>query len=369
MGAGEIQRPRVLLACDWFVKYTAGLGRGLAEAGCDVVLLSRDHDQEFGDEPGAMRAFARETLGEGPRHLVLGGRVREVGRLRDTVALRRQLGRWRPDFVHLQDSVPNDLRLAIAAGLPGRPYALTVHDPVVHPGDRVAPPPIRAARRALRRRADLVFVHSAALAEELRGVGDARGAVEVVPHGLTGVPPRPLPDRPSLLFFGRISHYKGLDTLLDAMPLVWERLPETTLTIAGEGDVPEREALSDPRVVLRVEHVPEADVADLFAAATCAVLPYRQASQSGVGSEAKRFGRAIVATAVGGLPELVDDRCGRLVAPEDPAALAEAIVEVLGTPGLAAALGREAAASGDESSWRSVGARTLDAYRRVLGAG
>lgn len=366
MGPAE-RPPRVLLACDWFVKYTARLGRGLADVGCDVVLLSRDHDQEFGDEPGAMRAFAHEVLGEGPRHVTLGGRVREPRRLADTVRLRRSLRRWQPNFVHLQDSVPNDMRLAVAAGLPGRPYALTVHDPVVHPGDRVAPAWIRAVRRGLRRRAELIFVHSEALAEELRGTGDARGAIEVVPHGLTGVSPRPLPPRPSLLFFGRISHYKGLDTLLDAMPLVWERLPETTLTIAGEGPLPEREALADPRVELRHEHVPEGDVADLFANATCAVLPYRQASQSGVGSEAKRFGRAIVATSVGGLPELVDDGCGRLVAPEDPAALAEAVLEVAGTPGLAAELGRNAAASGDESSWPNVAARTLDAYRRVLG--
>lgn len=367
MAPAEHSPPRVLLACDWFVKYTAGLGHGLAEVGCEVVLLSRDHDQEFGDEPGAMRAFAREALGEGPRHVTLGGRVREPRRLADTARLRRSLQRWRPDFVHLQDSVPNDMRLAVAAGLPGRPYALTVHDPVIHPGDRVPPAWIRAVRRRLRRRAALIFVHSEALAEELRGTGDARGAVEVVPHGLTGVPPRPLPERPSLLFFGRISHYKGLDTLLDAMPLVWERLPEATLTIAGDGPLPEREVIADPRVTLRHEHVPEAEVAGLFGAATCAVLPYRQASQSGVGSEAKRFGRAIVATRVGGLPELIDESCGRLVAPEDPAALAAAVVEVAGSPGLAAELGRNAAASGEESSWPSVGARTLDAYRRVLG--
>jgi glycosyltransferase involved in cell wall biosynthesis len=209
-------------------------------------------------------------------------------------------------------------------------------------------------------------VHSTALAEELTDLGEVRGAIEVVPHGLNVVPPEPLPERPALLFFGRISHYKGLDTLLDAMPLVWEELPEATLTIAGEGPLPEREALADPRVTLRHEHVPEADVPGLFAAATCAVLPYRQASQSGVGSEAKRFGRAIVATSVGGLPELVDEGCGRLVAPEDPEALAAAVVEVAGTPGLAAELGHNAAASGEESSWHSVAARTLDAYRRVL---
>jgi glycosyltransferase involved in cell wall biosynthesis len=358
--------PRVLLVAEWFVKYTAGLARGLADLGCEVVLLSRDHDLEFGGEQGRMRAFVRETLGDGPRHLELGGRVRDAKSLGEMMRLRRACREWGPDVVHIQDSLPHDLRLAVAAGFPRRGYALTVHDPTPHPGDPQPSARIRFVRRALRRRAGLVFAHSASLAEELIAAGDVRGAIEVVPHGLTEASPAPLPERPSLLFFGRISHYKGLDTLLEAMPLVWERQPEVTLTIAGEGALPSHPALADGRVLLRAEHVPEEEVAGLFAASTCAVLPYRQASQSGVGSEAKRFGRAIVATSVGGLPELVDRDCGRLVAPESPAALAEAIVEVVATPGLAEQMGRNASASGSDSSWRNVAARTLAAYRREL---
>ena len=58
----ELSGPRVLIACDWFVKYAAGLARGLTDLGCEVVLLTRDHDKEFGDEPGAMQSFVKETL-------------------------------------------------------------------------------------------------------------------------------------------------------------------------------------------------------------------------------------------------------------------------------------------------------------------
>lgn len=119
-------------------------------------------------------------------------------------------------------------------------------------------------------------------------------------------------------------------------------------------------------MTLRAEHVPEADVPGLFEAATCVVLPYRQASQSGIGSEAKRYGRAMIVTDVGGLPDLVANGGGRLVAAEDPAALAGSIIEVLGTPGLAAELGTEAAASVGEAGWAGVGAQTLAAYRRHL---
>lgn len=357
---------RVLLACEWFVKYTAGLARGLADAGCEVVLLTRDHDLEFGERPGAMREFVAGTLEGRARHVEIGGRVRDPSRLREVWRVRGELRRWAPDVVHIQDSLTHDMRLAVAGGYPWRRYALTVHDPAPHPGDARPSLRIRTVRRALRRGADLVFVHSAVLAEELAAAGDLRGAFEVVPHGFGEAEVAPLPERPSLLFFGRITHYKGLDTLLDAMPAVWERLPEVTLTIAGSGEIPESEALADRRVELRAEHVPEDAVAGLFAASTCVVLPYRQASQSGVGSEAKQYGRPLIATAVGGLPDLVGEGEGRLVPPEDPEALARAIVEVVGTPGLAARLGERAAASVAGAGWSRVADLTLAAYRQHL---
>lgn len=363
MAAG---RPRVLLACEWFVKYTAGLARGLADNGCDVVLLSRDHDLEFGGEPGAMRAFVAAMLDGRGRHVEIGGRVRDPSKLREMLALRRQLKRWGPDFVHVQDSLTHDMRLGVAGGYPWRRYALTVHDPAPHPGDPQTTFRILTVRRHLRHHADLIFTHSEVMVDELRALGDVRHAVEVVPHGIALPTPTPLPERPSLLFFGRISHYKGLDTLLDAMPAVWEAAPETTLVVAGSGEVEPHPALDDARVTLRNEHVADEAVPGLFEAATCVVLPYRQASQSGIGSEAKQYGRAMIVTDVGGLPDLVAGGGGRLVPPEDPAALAASIVELVTTPGLAEQVGAEAAASIGEASWQSVGARTLEAYKEYL---
>jgi glycosyltransferase involved in cell wall biosynthesis len=365
-GADNGAAPRVWLACDWFVKYTAGLARGLAEVGCEVDFLTRDHDQEFGGVPGAMRTFVAAEAGEGVRHLELGGRVRSVAAVRETAALRRLCAQRDPDFVHVQDSVANDPRLALASGIPGRCYALTVHDPVTHPGDPVSPPAIRAIKRRLRRGASLLIVHSEALGEELAGTGDARAPIEVVPHGAgEGEFSPPPPD--SLLFFGRMSYYKGLDVLLDAMGQIWEQRPETKLTVAGEGEIPPHDALLDPRVTVRQEYLAEDDLPGLFAAATCLVLPYRQASQSGVGSLAMQHGRAVIATRVGGLPELVSDDWGRLVAPEDAEALGAAVLEVTGTPGLAEQLGRRAAERvAEEIGWKAVATRTLDLYRRHL---
>jgi len=356
---------RAWLACDWFVKYTAGLAQGLTENGCEATLLTRDHDQEFGDDPGAMRGFVAANAGD-VRHLELRGRVRELTGLRDIARLARVRRDFVPGVVHLQDSVTNDLRLALASGLPRQRYALTVHDPVPHPGDAAHPQVLKTIRRALRRRASLIFVHSEALSEELDGTGDVKAPIEVVPHGAASAEFRP-PPPDSLLFFGRMSYYKGLDVLLDAMPAVWAERPQVRLTVAGEGEWPEHPVLADPRVTARDEHVPESAVAPLYEDATCVVLPYRQASQSGVGSLAMQHGRPVIATRVGGLPELVKDDRGRIVPSEDPQALATAILEVLSADGLAEQLGRGAAAAVErEIGWKAVAAKTIDAYRRHL---
>jgi glycosyltransferase involved in cell wall biosynthesis len=178
----------------------------------------------------------------------------------------------------------------------------------------------------------------------------------------------PLPEQPTVLFFGRMSHYKGLDVLLDAMQQVWRTLPEARLTVAGQGEIEPHPALEDGRVTLLAGHVPEADVADLIKAASCVALPYRQASQSGVGSRVKPYARPLVVSDVGGLPELVSDGSGIVVAPEDPTKLAEALVRVLSDRAFAeklGAAGRETATR--EASWDVVAERTLEAYREHLG--
>ena len=349
------------------VKYTVGLAGGLAAAGCPVALLTRDHDLEFGGEPGAMRKHVEHELGERVTHERLGGRLRDVGSWGEAARVRRRVGRFGADVVHLQDSVKNDPRLlAIATAWRSQPLALTVHDPETRPEEHV-PRRETLAYRWLLRRAGLVFVHAEPLREQLIAAERPTAPIVVVPHGAASGPVTPLPETPMLLVFGRMSPYKGLDVLLDAMPAVWRSAPATRLTIAGGGPLPAHAVLSDERVAVRNEHVPEEEVPGLFAASTCVVLPYREASQSGVGSLAKQYGRAVVASAVGGLPELLSDGSGLLVAPESPPDLAAAVLTLVVDRDRAAAMGRSAAAAvADRFGWDRVASLTLDAYRRHL---
>jgi glycosyltransferase involved in cell wall biosynthesis len=357
---------RVLLVCDFHLHYCAMLGGGLERAGARVTILTRGHDLEFGGAPGAAEAFIREAA-PGAELRMIPGRVRSPRGWGRAVGLRRELKRAGHDFVHLQQSAAgNDLRLGLASGAQGGRFAFTVHDPSRHPGEAETPI-TNGIDRLFLRHAGLLFVHGEALREELAQNFEPRGEIVVVPHGVDPAEATPLPPEPAILFFGRIHAYKGLDVLLNAMGGVWDALPHATLTIAGEGDIDPHPALEDSRVTLRQGHVPEEDVPALIRAATCVALPYRQASQSGVGSRIKPYGRPQVVTDVGGLPELVADGSGLLVPPEDPQALARALVSVLSDRVLAERLGAAAIATATrEGSWDAVAARTLEAYERCL---
>lgn len=356
---------RILLAADFHLKYAAGLARGLADAGSHVALLTRDHGLEFGGDVDEMRSALHDRLDGRAPAWTMPGRSGDARTLPAVARFRARRRAFAPDLVHFQQAVLNDPRLVVAAGIrPGR-YALTIHDVEIHPGDTQPSRARREAERRLVRRAGLVFVHAEALVDGLRRTTRTRAPIEVVPHGAHVPPARPLPDRPTVLAFGRISAYKGIDILLDAAPRLWERVPEARIVISGEGQLPAHPALDEPRVEVRNEHVPERGIPDLFADCTCAVLPYIEASQSGVGSRAKGYGRGLVVTDVGGLPELAAGGAGLVVPPRDPVALADALADILLDRDLAERLGAAARATLEaEASWERIAERTLDAYQR-----
>lgn len=359
---------RVLLACDNFVRYTADLAGALQQNGAEVALLMRDHDMEFGGEEGASRRFVAGRVGDRIARYEVPGRVRSPQGLKRALRVRRELREFAPHVVHLQAGITNDPRLLFAANVrPGR-FAFTLHDPSPHPGDHVSLRE-RLAVGLLIRSAGLIFMHGEALREDLLSIRRVDAPIVVLPHGVTPVASTPAPSKPSLLFFGRMSEYKGLDVLLDSLPALWRVLPTVSLTVAGSGAIQDHPVLGDDRVRLHRGHIPDRELETLFTEAGCVVLPYRQASQSGVGSLAKQYARPLVVTSVGGLPELVADGSGLIVPPEDPSRLAKALESVLTDPDLARRLGEAGArtASG-AASWQHVAALTAQAYREHLAA-
>lgn len=140
-------------------------------------------------------------------------------------------------------------------------------------------------------------------------------------------------DEPIVLFFGFVRRYKGLRHLLKALPAVREQMP-VRLLVVGEfwedarpyHDLVRQLGLGDA-VQFYSEYVPNEELAVYFSAADVVVLPYLEATQSGVAQIALGFETPVIATSVGGMPETIEDgRTGLIVPPGDSAALSHAIL-------------------------------------------
>ena len=347
---------RVLVACDWFLKYAVSQASALHRAGIDVSLLCRAHALEFGGRYDERE----EVLGRlnGIAVQVLRGRVSSPAAALDVVALRREVRRMSPDLVHAHDNADPRL-LSIVAGFP---RVTTIHDPVPHPGH----PQISRIEQAVRdcwiAGSASVVVHGDALVGELPA-WVSRDKVAIVPHG-AAVRERPLPRpaEPCVLLFGRLEAYKGIDVLLRGMEHVWSMRPEVRLVIAGAG--PEASIVpSDPRIWLRDEYIQEGDLDTLFSAASVAVLPYVQASQSGAGAYALARGVPTIVSDAGALAEIALDPSFVVTAGDDHG-LAMSILRHLDHDD---ELRRAVLAFARERlSWDACARRSLELYSDVL---
>ena len=161
-----------------------------------------------------------------------------------------------------------------------------------------------------------------------------------------------------LLFFGLIRGYKGLDVLMQAMPMLRGLDKPVHLLIAGEcyEDWSKYERLIRDAKIQDETHVHRSfientDVPMFFGAADLVCLPYRSASQSGVTAIAIQYGKPVVASAVGGLTEYFEgNSLGTLCEPNDPNALAEAVRKQLAQPRLAV---KEVESVQQRFSWQS----------------
>lgn len=269
----------------------------------------------------------------------------QVKQLRHMIARIYELD---PDVVHLQHG--HLWFNTILRRLARYPLVITVHDPRHHLGDRSSQ---RTPQRVLDygfRQATQIIAHTETMADEIATeVGVPRTDIHVVPHVQLGDET----DQSSVdehegevLFFGRMWPYKGLEYLIRAQPRITEAVPTAQFVIAGKGDdlARYREQMVDPDAFTVInEYVSASERARLFRQASVIALPYVEATQSGIVPLAATLGTPVVATAVGGLPEQIDDgRTGLLVPPRDPDALADAIIRLLQDTTLRRELGRAA---------------------------
>ena len=176
----------------------------------------------------------------------------------------------------------------------------------------------------------------------------------------------------SALFFGRISPYKGVDTLLQAAEILSVTHPQVRFTVAGSGPLPEgAEALIQKlgNVKLLHRYIENAELCALLRQHAIVVLPYTDATHSAVLTTAYAFGKPIIATNVGGLGEVVKEGVsGFLVPPKSPQPLAEAIAKAL-EPATLTKLkqGVYELTHGGDVSWERAVSSTLAVYEAAIG--
>jgi glycosyltransferase involved in cell wall biosynthesis len=225
------------------------------------------------------------------------------------------------------------------------------------------------------RRGGRIIVHGEALRRQVvEMLGVPADRVHVVPHVAIGASTRPkanTDDGKTVLFFGRIWDYKGLEHLIKAEPAISSVVPDVKIVIAGRGDDFEkyrRKMVHPDRFDVHNRFITTSHRDELFSEASVVALPYIEATQSGVIPLAYSFAKPVVATRVGALEEAVEDGItGRLVPPAHSESLAAAIIDLLKNPATSHAMGAAGRKKLD-SEWspKAVAYQTLDVYRRAI---
>jgi glycosyltransferase involved in cell wall biosynthesis len=376
--------------------YMHNLCDALVDAGCAVELFT---GPAFGRASRPWRkiayvpriAFYRRTqlpsYGAGRLTRPLWRCLRLAGHLTSLARLTAAIGRYDVLHVHFPPVLPLDARWL---------QLIRRRIPVVHTVHNLWP---HGARRDARDRQRLRRLYHAChhliahtedtvqgLAEEF-GVPPER--ISLIPHGnfrhfwnqeRASVPL--LDDAakrtPTILMFGELRPSKGTDVLLRAAAMLRDRGVAFRVVLAGAPFAATqpyhdlaRELDIEDRVMFHLRYIEEDAVPSYFEAASVVALPYRAIDQSGVAIAALTMGRAIVATRIAGLADLVEQgRCGLLVPVDDVAGLAAALERLLTDAGLRHQLETNARCYAETAlAWEPIAARTLDAYRTAGAVG
>lgn len=358
--------------------YDFGLCRGLLAAGCHVSLYTCDETENPAIPGLNFRPFYQRIYGHGNRWLRGLRYVRSTfTALKNAVASGETICHF-----HFFDDLIAELIVMTMAKLFARSIVITVHDVDSLAGQV---PGKRRITGWIYRFADRIVVHNNVSRQELETLGVPPAKISVIPHGnylnnMHKAPPTAEArhtlgiDTSSrvILFFGQIKDAKGLDLLIRALPVVAREVPEVVLLIAGrpwKTEFARYDTLIDELRVrakcrLHIGFVPDNEVADYYAAADVVALPYRRIYQSGVILLAMSYGKAVVASDLPGMSEIIEDgNDGYLFLRESKDALAAALIRALQNDKEREEIGKRALEYVTQHhDWNHVGAMTTQLY-------
>jgi len=174
----------------------------------------------------------------------------------------------------------------------------------------------------------------------------------------------------TILFFGRISPYKGIEYLLDAAAEVRKKIESLKVIIAGSGcfgfDI-----LNFDFLEIHNRYIPSRELVRFIQRSTVVAAPYIDATHSAVVMTAFALGKPVVATAVGGIPEVIEDGVtGILIPPKDVNTLASALLDILQNKEKRARIKMNVRQFGNDGdfSWNAISRKTVDVYKKAIGS-
>lgn len=174
------------------------------------------------------------------------------------------------------------------------------------------------------------------------------------------------------LFFGRLIDYKGIGVLFDSLKSVFKTLPNVTLVMAGRGDISKYNEiikLYSGNIEIHNKWIPDEDIPKYFADIDFVVAPYIDASQSGVVVLSYSYGKPVVVSDSGGLPEQVKDKeTGLIVKKNDSKAISEAIISLYSDNHRLEAMKEKAFDYSEEVSWDTSANILFEGINQKVGA-
>ncbi len=243
-------------------------------------------------------------------------------------------------ILHFLDNHPWSILYGLIFKVFGYRIIFTQHDPIQHTGE-----PRKYLQNLINKiqlkLGDYIIVHSNFLKDLiLKKYNISENKIIVYPHGHYGFllkyKRKKIREGPhTILFFGRILKYKGLDLLLKSLIFLKKRGYKFKLIIAGEGNLnPYKKLLKELKKYIEIynDYIPEQDIPYYFQRTKIIALTYYDATQSGIIPIAYPFGKPVIVTNVGGLPEVVINGKTGFIVNRNPKKIAETIKKALYTP-------------------------------------
>lgn len=288
------------------------------------------------------------------------------------------INNFNPDIVHFLNDHPwnNIILKSIKCKT-----ILTCHDATQHPGERntIVSYLFNKSQFIQMNCVDKIIVHGVAIRKQLVEMGMDGEKIITIPIGdfsffkdfakINDIDFNRNSSN-SILFFGRIKQYKGIEYLIQAEQIMSKIKKDYKIIIAGPGDFsPYRTLISNANNYIIInKYLEDSEVASLFQSSSIVILPYVEGSQSAVIPIAYAFEKPVIVTDVGSLPEIVEDGITGLVVPsKDAHALAGAIIELMSNPTMRINMGKNGRNFLETRlSWNKIAEQTNEIYENLI---